>query len=551
MLRLKTVAAKTLLHHGRSGKDYRVRQGEISAYGRAILSAKQLNWSILALGASLLALGGLLWISASSSLSLLLVCVLFITVVAGLWIIHRHVKNHFIEPDLAFRIWLQRVCDGELDATIGLDKEHRHYKELNFHTLNLATSLRRLSDDMDSLVESQTQRVTDQKRVLELLFNLTTEVSAEAHDEEAFATVCDHLAEWFEYATVSCYLVSTDVSASLGAETRVDEFTLRCVAIRRAGSEAGVSVVDVGDGLTLSVDQIPAEITSVESAENPNISQRRVPFFAGTEPAGVLIIDIDTSKRKQRLETERVLTTVSEQLSLLRSKKLVQEQTLEARLSSDRNELAAEIHDSLAQTLLAVRYQATLLSEKIDARHDTALHQDIVKIRNTIEEANEEIRGLIREYRYPLSEHRYADRLQLEIEQFNQSTDIPVFFQSDDTQIRFTPREESVIRRIIGEALNNANKYASASMVRVLLQRTTAGMRRILIEDDGVGFDNIDSSSPELPASSDNGKQIGLTIMRERAISIGANLLIDSEPGEGTRIAITMPPLIESRGVAS
>ena len=548
--RPKTVADNSLSRLDPSSEDYRTRRGEISAYGRAYASARRFNWLIVATGAALLLLSALLLFVGSGLLSLLLAAVLVIVVVAGLWSIHRHVKNHFIEPDLAFRLWLQRVCDGELDATIGLDKEHQHYKELNFHTTNLATSLSRLSDDMDSLVESQTQRVTDQKRVLELLFNLTTEVAGEAHDEEAFATVCELLAEWFEDATVSCYLSSAGMPVLIGAETTVDKTALRCVAIRRAGPEAGVNTVDSGQGRQLTIEQIPRQITAVEPVENPHISQRWVPFFAGDDPAGVLIVDIDTSEHRQRIETRRVLTTVSEQLSLLRSKKLVQEQTLEARLSSDRNELAAEIHDSLAQTLLAVRYQATLLSEKIEAQHDTQLHQDIVKIRNTIEEANEEIRGLIREYRYPLSEHRYADSLQLEIEQFNQSTDMPVFFQSDDAQIRFTPREESVVRRIIGEALNNSHKYAGASMIRILLQRTTTGMRRILIEDDGVGFDNIESASPAVPAANDNGKQIGLTIMRERAISIGANLLIDSEPGEGTRIAITMPPLIESRGVA-
>lgn len=552
-------------HDMSSAKDYRVRRGAISAYGRALASSKQLRWLILTVGAGLLILSALIWNTASATLSLVFLCVLVIAIVVGLWVIYRHVKSHFIEPDLAFRIWLQQVCDGELDATIGLDKEHRHYKELNFHTRNLTTSLRRLSDDMDSLVESQTQRVNDQKRVLELLFKLTTDVSGETEDEMAFATVCDHLAEWFEHATVSCYLSDAVGTVPITTATNVDQTALRCVAIRQAHSGAGeigasvtevdgsaadfgASVVDIRHGKSLTIEQIPRQITTAEPADRADINQRWVPFFAGDEPAGVLIVDIETAKHKQRIETRRVLTTVSEQLSLFCSKKLVQEQILESRLSRDRNELAAEIHDSLAQTLLAVRYQATLLSEKIETQSDRQLKQDILKIRGTIEEANEEIRGLIREYRYPLSEHRYADSLQLEIELFNQSTSTPVFFQSDDPQIRFTPREESVVRRIVGESLNNAKKYANASMVRVLLQRTSSGMRRILIEDDGIGFDNLEPSTT--PASNDTGKQIGLTIMRERALSIGANLIIDSEPGEGTRIAITMPPMIESRGVA-
>jgi len=260
-----------------------------------------------------------------------------------------------------------------------------------------------------------------------------------------------------------------------------------------------------------------------------------------------LIIETRSLAKTEHSETRRVLSTVSEQLSLLCSKHRVQKQVLDARLSRDRNELAAEIHDSLAQTLLALRYQTTLLSEKLKLQNDEGTYQDVLKINGSIEEANEEVRGLIREYRRPLAEHRYADSLQLVIDQFSKTSGVAVFFQSDDTQIRFTPREESALQRIIGEALNNARKYADASMVRVYLKIKSSGVRSILIEDDGIGFDQSVVSGPVTNQSNDSGEQIGLTIMRERALSIGARLNIDSEPGEGTRVLVSMPPLIEQR----
>lgn len=516
--------------------DYRVRRGEISAYGRALASAKQLRWLIVAAGVAMLvvvALPGVLQWPMTGVAGGMFLILNGIVVVGGLWAIYRYINQNFIEPDLAFRMWLQQVCDGELDARIDLPNEHRHYKELNFHTRNLASSLRRLSDDMDGLVESQTKRLNDQKRVLELLFKLTTDVSSETEDGRAFETVCEYLAEWFDSACVSCYRLEPN------------ESVLRCVAVRQSHpSGEGAYSIDIRNSVHISVEDVPSQISTVDS---DNQSQRWVPFYAGEELAGVMIIEIQHPEQSRRIETNRVLTTVSEQLSLLCGKQLVQAQTLQARLNRDRNELAAEIHDSLAQTLLAVRYQATLLGEKIKTQHLEELHNDMLKISGSIEEANEEIRGLIRENRYPLSEHRDGDSLQAAIEQFNQSNNMPVFFQSDDPQIRFTPREESVLRRIIGEALNNARKYAEASMIRVFLQRTDSGMRRVLIEDDGVGFEHPDTLEAASAPTNDTGKRIGLTIMRERAVSIGAKLIIDSEPGEGTRVAITMPPLIESR----
>ena len=516
--------------------DYSVRRGEISAYGRALQSSKILyRYYSLATAALLIllaccALFILLEFSRNSQFVILLITA--VAVAVSLWAIRRFTRQHFIEPDLAFRMWLQQVCDGELDARIGLAPTHRHYKELNFHTQNLALSLRRLSDDMDDMVETQTQRLSDQKRVVELLFKLTSDVSSEAGQDSAFETVCDYLADWFETHRIRCY------------RQLDNEKQLKCIALRNSSDAAVAGTAHTGPVPLVYAEQIPKTIQTVEQTDHKSTIEQWVPFFTGDEPAGVLILELDSANLSVRADSQRVLTTVSEQLSLLCEKQTVQEQMLEARLNRDRNELASEIHDSLAQTLLAIRYQTTLLSEKLKKESHQHIYNDVVKISGSIEEANEEIRGLIREYRNPLSEHRYADSLQVVIDEFSSESDIPIFFQSDDPQIRFTPREESVLQRVISEALNNTRKYANAKTIRVLLHREASGVRHILIEDDGDGFEQPETAtSPR----SHSGDHIGLTIMCERALSIGAKLSIDSEIGEGTRVTITMPPLIESR----
>lgn len=520
--------------------DYRVRRGEISTYGRALDSLKRLRALIVLVGCGLIALLLLLYTwPEPSNTSLMLIVASVVLVVLFLWSIYRYTNHHFIEPNLAIRKWLQQICDGDLDARIALDEHHDHFKELNFHTTNLATSLYRLSDNMDVLVESQTKKLSEQKRVLELLFKLTADVSNEAEDEMAFETVCQYLAEWFESARVSCYkLIPEQQNLRCVASCSVSDITAPLSSIR---------LFDHTGTDSITVDQIPQKISNNVSQSSPELSEVWIPFYAGGITAGVLIVQRETAGIVEHSETDRVLTTVSEQLSLLCSKHLVHRQVLSARLSRDRNELAAEIHDSLAQTLLALRYQATLLSEKLKAQNTDGAYKDILKINASIEEANEEVRGLIREYRSPLAEHRYADSLQVVIDQFSQTSGIAVFFQSDDPQIRFTPREESALQRIIGEALNNTRKYANASMVRVYLKSKSSGVRSVLVEDDGNGFDQSILNESSTHQSNDSGEQIGLTIMQERALSIGARLTIDTECGEGTRILISMPPLIEQR----
>jgi len=83
----------------------------------------------------------------------------------------------------------------------------------------------------------------------------------------------------------------------------------------------------------------------------------------------------------------------------------------------------------------------------------------------------------------------------------------------------------------VQEALANIKKHANAYIVRILLTRDANNNIRILIENDGKGFD------PD-KVYSDEGQHIGLTIMRERAKHIGGKLKIESEPDEGTRVEL-------------
>lgn len=470
-------------------------------------------------------------------------CMLAIFLIIGMTFIYWYNRKHFVEPDLAFRVWLQNVCDGELGTRINLDDTHPHYKELDFHTRNLSAALRDLSDEMDALVESQTNKLNEQKSVLEFLYKLTADVSGETDNESAFVTTCHHLAQWFQAARVLCY--------------RVDNVSdnLNCIAIRRSVVDdypnISIEQVDQNNHIHVTAHMVPEQVTMISSADKSDVDRIWVPFFVDEKLTGVVLVEQVESLQFDHPETKRLLSAVSEQLSLLCTKQFVQEQMVRSQLNLDRNELAAEIHDSLAQTLLAIRYQTTLLSEKLKQRNEEATYQDIVSLNGSIEEANEEVRGLIREFRNPLTKHRNADSLQLVLDEFSKKNNIAFYFQADDPQIRFTPREESTLQRIIREALNNTAKYAKATMIRVYLQRELSGARRVLIEDDGVGFALPENSSVLSNNTSTSGAHIGLDIMRERAVSIAAKLSIDSEPGEGTRIAIELPPLFDSSDTTS
>ena len=90
---------------------------------------------------------------------------------------------------------------------------------------------------------------------------------------------------------------------------------------------------------------------------------------------------------------------------------------------------------------------------------------------------------------------------------------------------------ETALYRIAQEALNNVAKHSRARHVEVLLERRSDCVLLIL-EDDGVGFDQAHSGA--------NEHGFGLVGMQERAALVGASLQIESTPGEGTTILVRM-----------
>jgi len=115
------------------------------------------------------------------------------------------------------------------------------------------------------------------------------------------------------------------------------------------------------------------------------------------------------------------------------------------------------------------------------------------------------------------------------VNRFKSEEGIATFLQVKG-KIRVDPEVEMQIMRITQEALSNIRKHASARNVRILL--TAKPHCQLLIEDDGIGFVK-DQSPGEIM-----GNNIGMNIMRERAERIGAEIEVESEVDEGTRIIV-------------
>ncbi|MCK5263312.1 MAG: histidine kinase, partial [Gammaproteobacteria bacterium] len=117
------------------------------------------------------------------------------------------------------------------------------------------------------------------------------------------------------------------------------------------------------------------------------------------------------------------------------------------------------------------------------------------------------------------------------VSKFREETSIHILLQCECQDPDVPANMEMNIYRIVQEALTNIKKHADAHIVRVLLSCDNNGHFRILVENDGKGFDKESVESKE-------GQHLGLTIMQERARHLGGELKIESELEEGTRIEL-------------
>ncbi|HLL15871.1 MAG TPA: two-component regulator propeller domain-containing protein [Pyrinomonadaceae bacterium] len=200
----------------------------------------------------------------------------------------------------------------------------------------------------------------------------------------------------------------------------------------------------------------------------------------------------------------------------------------------ERNRIARELHDSLAQGFTSISIHLEAVSAKMGAPHDAArehLNQARLLVRSSLAEARRTVRDLRSEL---LEAGDLSAALSRVAGQLTAGTNVSAEVTVAGASRPLPARIESNLLRVGQEALTNAVRHAGARTVRARLEYGR-GRVRLCVEDDGHGFDvgTMDAAS--------NGGGFGLRGMRERLTQIGGTLSVESLPGRGTQITATVP----------
>jgi NarL family two-component system sensor histidine kinase LiaS len=197
-------------------------------------------------------------------------------------------------------------------------------------------------------------------------------------------------------------------------------------------------------------------------------------------------------------------------------------------VSEERNRLARDLHDSAKQQALAASLElgaALTLYE----RDPGGARKHLVEADALVDSVRRELTNLVDELRpQPTGERDFSEALREQATEWSHRNGIEVNITVEGDE-ELSPEIRETLFRIAQEALANVARHSSASCAEVILEYGT-GAVTLIVKDDGCGFDT----------SAQHGG-LGLHSMRERAEALGGSFAIESAPGRGARIEVTLP----------
>ncbi|MBP5986545.1 MAG: type IV pili methyl-accepting chemotaxis transducer N-terminal domain-containing protein [Azonexus sp.] len=398
----------------------------------------------------------------------------------------------------------------------------------------MAEHLQSAYSTLEERVEAETSRLAQRNHELGILYSVTAFLSEPAPLESLCEGFLDRLisALGADAGAVRLYVPPSDKLCLMTCQGLSEEFIER------------EAEMDCGDCLCGDVFQSGGSTAFATVAPPPGMKLRTC-IREGFATATAFSILCDKRKlgvynlyfrRPQALSDQEMhlLETLGHHLGVAIENQRLKSREKELAVSEERNLLAQELHDSIAQGLAFLNIQVQLLQDSLRKGNAEEAMQTAGQLREGVQESYDDVRELLVHFRTRVHQSDLDSAINAALEKFEGQTGIKTAFERMGSGAPMEQTDEIQIMHIVQESLSNIRKHAGASHVRVVVKRNF-GTSLIVIEDDGRGFD------PENDPNCLSDRHVGLKIMRERAHRIGGECRITSKPGSGSCVTLTLP----------
>jgi nitrate/nitrite-specific signal transduction histidine kinase len=441
-------------------------------------------------------------------------------------------------PIVALTKGAEVIAKGELDYNIKAetgDEIQRLAEQFNA----MAKALKESYTGLEQKVADRTKQERQRAEQLRTINEVSRKISSIVKLDELLPYVGNLLRETFHYYNVNIYLLGP-VSGKLTLKAL-------CLSGQKGVIPVGVPLEVDEESIVGWVAQAGEPILANDVSEDPRYravealkdtkSELAVPVRMGNKVIGVLDIestDVDAFGEADLYTTQ----TLADQLAVAIDNARLYEETRQIAVMEERNRMAREIHDTLAQGFSGIILQLEA-AEQAMGSDESALQRHLNQARNLARKSLAEARRSVWNLRpQALEQKPLADAIKQEADRFSQTTGVSVKLNILGNKRNLPPEIEAAILRIFQESVTNVRKHAKATEVEVNLTFNDS-TAELTVRDNGVGF------KPKVTGDGDGGKKksdtFGLISMRERARGFGGTFEVQSRAGKGTLVKIVIP----------
>jgi len=439
-------------------------------------------------------------------------------------------SRNLVIPLKNLRDWTYRMREGELGTHVARPA-HGQLRQL-FRDINkLSDTFSELSRNMEEKVQEQTRYIAKKNVTLQILYDVASSVNTTQDIQDLLGRSLNAVKGIFDARAANIRLLDNDNNFRLlttsGFRDQDNDYALLKTA-------------------ELELCDMTFESREIHVANNLiDVRHLKGPTFAGIGTLGLISVpltyhdkvlgifnlftDANTSHVEQELR--ELLMNIGQHLAMAIQKSRLDDEARRVSIIDERNRLAHELHDSLAQSLASLRFQVRVLDDTLQSGIDENVWTEMERIENSLDEAYSELRDLIAHCRIQNASQDFSQNIKTLVNRYRNETEIHFLLQIEWGILILPSDTEMQVLRIIQESLRNIYKHSDANTVRILLSKAGDTNYQVLIEDDGIGFARQQKNDSA-------GEHIGLKIMKERARRLGGELDIESEPGEGTRVTL-------------
>lgn len=433
-----------------------------------------------------------------------------------------------LDPVEKLRLGFESVKSGKLNTRVQIDAKDE-FGDLAIGFNAMTEKINDLYSGLESKVKEKTLHLQERQNRLQALYDLSSFVSTEGNLEklakgfsERILILCKASAiaiRWTDEANRRYFLLSgADLPASIINEEQC-LISGDCYC-GQSTSNTEIQIITFNPREEFERHCVKAGYKSLVTV--PILFQKSLLGEIDIFYAQEYVIDVE---QKSLMET--LAHHLAGAMEALRIKALEKE----AAISEERSLLARELHDSIAQSLAFLKIQVGMLRDEIIEPATTKAKIILGELDEGLRESYSDVRELLLHFRTRTNSEDIEPAIKTTLQKFEHQSGIKTELFISGQGLPLRPDIQIQIMHILQEALSNVRKHSRATMVKVEVQESPLWIFKVI--DDGMGF-SISSNSVD-------STHVGMSIMRERANKIGAQLDITSTSLHGTCISLALP----------